>query len=103
MNEHRRLTYRARPPGLLTRVATALVAAAMLIGAFFLGLFALAVFAGLALIVTVTLAVRIWLVRRSLARRAGTDTRAQSPGEGRIIEGEFIEVRRRASSRRGPP
>ena len=103
MNEYRRLTMRTRPPGLLTRVATALVAATVLIGAFFLGLFALAVFAGLALIITVTLAVRIWFARRALARRAGESTPPHAHGEGHIIEGEFIEVRRRSTSRRSPP
>lgn len=73
-----------------SRLVGALVGALVLVGLFFLGLTVFAVALGLAVVVFVVAAVRIWWLRRKLRRHRATNRR-RTDDKGVTIEGEYEE------------
>lgn len=76
------------PAGWLARIVGAIVSIVVMAGLFFLGLTVFAAVAGLAFLVFIVLAIRVWWLRRKLRRQAG-GPRPQHTGV--TLEGEYEE------------
>ena len=82
------------PVGWLARAVGAVVGAIVMVGLFFLGLTVFAAVAGLALLVFLVMAARIWWLRRRYQRAAGRPGSTGRPGReagGVTLEGEYEE------------
>lgn len=83
----------ASPGGWFSRLVGALIGALALVGLFFLGLTVFAVALGLAVVVFVVAAARIWWLRRKLRARRGNPQRRAGDKSGVTLEGEYEERR----------
>ncbi|HEX6928496.1 MAG TPA: hypothetical protein VF267_04560 [Gammaproteobacteria bacterium] len=87
------------PAGWLARIAGAIVGVILMAGLFFLGITVFAAVAGLAILVFLVLAVRVWWLRRRFRRHAAANGEPASPQAGNragvTLEGEYEERRRR--------
>ena len=85
------------PAGWLARVVGAVVGAIVMVALFFLGVTVFAAVAGLAIVVFLVLAVRVWWLRRKLRRGAARNERTPHQGarHGVTLEGEYEEQRQR--------
>lgn len=81
------------PGGWLVRIIGAIVSVIVMVGLFFIGITVFAAVAGLALLVFIVLAVRVWWLRRQLQRRAGPGGASARPRRDRTggvtLEGEY--------------
>lgn len=78
------------PAGWLARAVGAVLTAVIAIGLLFLGLTVFAAAAGLALVVFLVVAARVWWLRRRFrAAAARQGAPQQGPGHGVTLEGEY--------------
>jgi len=85
------------PAGWIARAVGTVVTVIVMIGLFFLGLTVFAAVAGLALVVFLVLAVRVWWLRRrfrAAAGKEGVSRQGRRPG-GVTLEGEYEERSKR--------
>lgn len=87
------------PGGWLARIVGAVVGVLVMIGLFFLGITVFAAVAGLALLVFIVMAARLWWLRwrfrREAARggRSGAEPPRRESNRGVTLEGEYEERR----------
>ena len=86
------------PVNPLLRAVYFVVGVIVLAGALFFGAIVLAFVVGFIVIATAVAAVRFWWIRKKLEKAAAGATRSAAAA-GRIIEGEFAEVREQTSAR----
>lgn len=79
------------PVGWLARAVGAVLTAVIAIGLLFLGLTVFAAAAGLALVVFLVVAARVWWLRRRFRRAAENDTPRKPGARGVTLEGEYEE------------
>lgn len=82
------------PGGWLARIVGAVVGVLVMIGLFFLGITVFAAVAGLALLVFLVAAARVWWLRWRMRRAAAKGGRAEprrESGRGVTLEGEYEE------------
>lgn len=79
--------------GWFARIVGAIVSVAVMVALFFLGITVFAAVAGLALLVFLVMAVRVWWLRRRLQRHAahagGASPRRDRRPDGVTLEGEY--------------
>ncbi len=87
------MPYRLTPPPVnpLSRLLAGLLAVAALVGALFFGLVVLALAAGLGLLAWLALTLRLWWLRRHIARAQGDRDTAES---GNVIDADYEVVSR---------
>lgn len=89
------------PAGWFARLIGAVVGLIVMVGLFFLGLTIFAAVAGLAIVVFIVVAIRVWWLRRQLRARGGgakqQHRRKTDPDRamGVTLEGEYEERRER--------
>lgn len=94
------MPYRLTPPpsNPLSRLLAGLLAVAALVGAFFFGLIVLALAAGLGLLAWLALTLRLWWVRRQMARvgsgPASGEDKPESGRGGNVIDADYEVVSR---------
>ena len=76
--------------------ALVIVAGALVIGiSIVLGFFAFVALSAVVLVAAAVIAVRVWWLKRQIARRSGADSQPQADkARGGVIEGEFRVVRK---------
>lgn len=85
------------PGGWLARIVGAIVGVLVMIGLFFLGITVFAAAAGVALVVFIVLAVRVWWLRLKMRRAQDGEPRPRPERDTRkgvTLEGEYEERRR---------